>query len=144
MRSDPAEANRLASCRDKLNGFSDVINGPIGQSDKTPFQLMGTQLKLTGENARLLQERLDAAADWTGNKITAVERATDRTAAAVSKLLVTPHEHPWHGTGLDEQSPFDLSRLTDQLRTMLNRLETLSRDLNAAFSRIAGDQRTPL
>jgi very-short-patch-repair endonuclease len=142
-RSDRAEANRLASCRDKLNDFSNVINGPIGQSDRTPFQLMGTQLKLAGENARLLQERLDIAADWAGDKITAVERATDRAAAAVAKLLVSPHEHPWHGTGLDDQSPFDLSRLTDQLRAMLDKLEKLSRELNTVFSRISGGHRDP-
>jgi very-short-patch-repair endonuclease len=136
-RCDPGETNRLATCRDTLNNLSNVIHRPIGESDRTPFHLIGAQLKLRGEKARLLEERLDAAAEWSADKIASVERATDRAATALTKLLVPPNEHPWHGTGLGNQSPFDVDRLTDRLAKMVSELDALSRQLNDVFSRIA-------
>src|SRR5262249_20651523 len=34
---------RLASCRDKLNGWSETVHRPIGQTGRTPFEVMGRQ-----------------------------------------------------------------------------------------------------
>jgi uncharacterized protein DUF4011/AAA domain-containing protein len=73
-RFDPAVASRLSASRNKLNQWSGIIHQPIGQSGRTPFDVIGVQLKLRGENVRLLEERLDAVAEWSGEKITLGEQ----------------------------------------------------------------------
>jgi AAA domain len=77
-RFDPAVASRLSACRDKLNKWSSIIHQPIGQSGRTPFDVIGAQLKLRWEQVRLLGERLDAVAEWSGEKIASAEQAIDR------------------------------------------------------------------
>src|SRR5436309_14725306 len=79
-RSDTAIAARLANCRDKLNGWCRTIHIPIGRSGRTPFDVIGLQLKLRRENARLLQT-LDAAAEWSAEKIESSQCAIDRAIA---------------------------------------------------------------
>jgi hypothetical protein len=137
-RFDPAVASRLSACRDKLNKWSSMIHNPIAQSGRTPFDLMGTQLKLRDEKVRLLDERLDAVAEWPGEKIASAEHATDRASTAISKLQAPPNEHPWYDTGLDVQSPFDVDRLTERLTRAVNELDALSEHLNRVFSPLAG------
>ena len=137
-RFDPAVASRLSACRDKLNKWSSIIHQPIGQSGRTPFDVIGAQLKLRWEKARLLEERLDAVAEWSGEKIASAEQAIDRASVAIAKLQVQPNEHPWYDTGLDLQSPFDRDRLTERLTRAANELNVLSEHLNRVFSPIAG------
>jgi very-short-patch-repair endonuclease len=137
-RFDPAVASRLSACRDKLNKWSSIIHQPIGQSGRTPFDVIGAQLKLRWEQARLLEERLDAVAEWSGEKIASAEQAIDRASVAIAKLQVQPNEHPWYDTGLDLQSPFDRDRLTERLTRAANELNVLSQHLNRVFSPIAG------
>ncbi len=137
-RFDSAVARRLSACRDKLNKWSSIIHQPIGQTGRTPFDVIGAQLKLRGEKVRLLEERLDAVAEWSGEKIASAERATDRASVAIAKLQVQPNEHPWYDTGLDLQSPFDRDRLTERLTRAAHDLQALSEHLNRVFSPIAG------
>src|SRR5262249_6610175 len=129
-RFDQAVASRLSASRNKLNQWSGIIHQPIGQSGRTPFDVIGVQLKLRGENVRLLEERLDAVAEWSGEKITLAEQATDRASATIAQLKVPPNEHAWYATGLDTQSPFDRDRLTDRLTRATNALNTFSEHLN--------------
>ncbi len=137
-RFDSAVARRLSACRDRLNKWSSIIHQPIGQTGRTPFDVIGAQLKLRGEKVRLLEERLDAVAEWSGEKIASAERATDRASVAIAKLQVQPNEHPWYDTGLDLQSPFDRDRLTERLTRAAHDLQALSEHLNRVFSPIAG------
>jgi very-short-patch-repair endonuclease len=137
-RFDSSVASRLSACRDNLNKWSGIIHQFIGQSGRTPFDVMGAQLKLRGEKARLLEERLDAIAEWSGEKIAFAEQATDRASAAIAQLQVPPYEHPWYETGLDAQSPFDRDRLIERLTRATNDLNAVSDHLNRVFPRIAG------
>jgi very-short-patch-repair endonuclease len=137
-RFDPTVASHLSACRDKLNEWSSVIHKPIAQSGRTPFDVMGAQLQLRDKKVRLLDERLDAAAEWTAEKIASAEQATDRANTAISKLQVCPREHPWYGAELGVQYAFDIERLTDRLTKAVNELDALSEHLNRVFSPLAG------
>ena len=137
-RFDSTVVSRLSACRDKLNEWSSIIHKPIAQSGRTPFDLMGAQLKLRDEKVRLLDERLDAVAEWSAEKIASAQYATDRASTAISKLQVAPSEHPWYDTWLDIQNPFDVHRLTERLTRAVNELDALSERLDRVFSALAG------
>jgi hypothetical protein len=67
--SDPDLPTKLASCRDKLNGWSHAVHKPIGQTGRSAFQIMGMQLRLRGDRVRLIDSSLDQAADWSAIKL---------------------------------------------------------------------------
>src|SRR5207253_5669328 len=66
------------------------------------------------------------------------EQATDRANTAISKLQVRPDEHPWYGTELGVQNPFDIDRLTGRLTKAVNELDALFEHLDRVFSTLAG------
>jgi very-short-patch-repair endonuclease len=130
---------QLASCRDKLNDWSTTVHHPIGQTGRTPFQVMGRQLQLRADKVRLLPDRLDCAADWTAEALVVAEVALERAVAAVVKLGCTPSQHPWYGTGIELQSPFDLERLTNALNEAIEKITALSAQLTKIYSSLVGD-----
>ena len=114
------------------------LSRPIGTSGKTPFDVIGQQLKLRKDGVRLLEERLDAASEWSTQKIALVNQITDRACSAINKMQTAPIEHPWHGTELDIQNAFDTDRLTELLAKCLEELDGLSSQLNNVFLSITG------
>jgi hypothetical protein len=109
--------SKLAGRRDKLNQWSNAIHKPIGQTGRSAFDVIGLQVKLRSDGVRLLDNRLDDAANWTASKLASVEVAVDRAADGVSQLPAVPKDHPWFGTKIEAQSPFDLDRLNATLNT---------------------------
>jgi hypothetical protein len=138
-RGDVSVSARLASCRDKLNGWSKALHQPVGKTGRSSFDVIGAQLKLRADNVRLLEERFDAAANWDAEKLASVEAATDRTCAALLKLKHVPKEHPWFGTNIGPQSPFDLERLAAKLKDADEKLVGLKDQLARILSHVTGD-----
>jgi very-short-patch-repair endonuclease len=130
--------DRLASCRDRLNGWSKAVHRPIGWTGRTPFEVMGRQLQLRADNVRLLPEKLEHVAEWSAETLLAAEAALDRVVTAVVKLSGAPSQHPWYGTKLDVQSPFDLDRLTSALDEANQKLGTLSAQLTRTYPILVG------
>jgi hypothetical protein len=133
-------AVNLACCRDKLNRWSKTIHNPIGQTGRSAFHVIGQQLKLRTDRVRLLDIRLDEAAEWSATKLSAVETAVTRASDIVLRHRVIPKDHPWFATNIASQSPFDLDRLVPKLRTAIDTLDTLSRNLKKVFTHIAEDR----
>lgn len=104
---DPELSSKLAGRRDRLNQWSNAIHKPIGLTGRTPFNVIGRQINLRSQGVRLLDRRLDAAADWSATKLSSAEVVVDRAAACIADLRVVPKDHPWFGTNIDAQSPFD-------------------------------------
>ena len=123
---DPELPSRLAGRRDRLNQWSNAIHRPIGLAGRTPFNVIGRQINLRSQGVRLLDRRLDAAADWSATKLSSVEAVVDRAAVCISDLRVVPKDHPWFGTNIDAQSPFDLDRLAPILDAAIAKLETFN------------------
>jgi very-short-patch-repair endonuclease len=129
---------RLTSCRDKLNGWSKTVHNPIGQTGRTAFEVIGRQLQLRADNVRLLPDRLEHVASWPAEKLLAAEAAVNRAVTAVVKLGCAPSHHPWYGTKLDVQSPFDLERVTSALDKAIEKIGTLSVQLTKIYSNVVG------
>jgi very-short-patch-repair endonuclease len=128
--------SKLASCRDQLNRWSNAIHKPIGQTGLSAFHVIGLQSKLRGDRVRLLDSRLDEAAGWSAAKLSATEAAVSRAAEIVPRLLVIPKDHPWCGTNIGFQSPFDLDRLIPKLNAAAEKLAELSITVNKVFAYI--------
>jgi very-short-patch-repair endonuclease len=120
--------SRLVARRDKLNQWSIALHKPIGESGRTGFDVIGRQVKLRSEGVRLLEDRLDEAADWSATKLSSLEVAVDRAAAGVSGLRVAPKDHPWFGTNIDAQSPFDLERLLPYLNAAIDKIDAVEKE----------------
>jgi hypothetical protein len=130
----------LASRRDKLNGWSNAIHKPIGQTGRSAFDVMGLQIKPRSDGARLLESRLDDAANWTATMLASAEVAVDRAVEGVSQLPSIPKDHPWFGTNIDAQSPFDLDRLNTTLNTTLAKVKDLASQMIQVSELIGGDR----
>ena len=132
----------LASARDKLNCWSSWIHKPIGQTGRTVFDVIGQQVKLGADGVRLIESRLDEAATWSASKLTEAKIAVDRAAETVSRLSVVPKDHPWFGTNISSQSPFDLERLTPIIKTAAEKHVALALEMKEVFAFIS-DNREP-
>jgi very-short-patch-repair endonuclease len=128
---------KLATRRDSLNRWTNAIHKSIGATGRTVFDIIGRQVKLRADKVRLLDTRLDIAANWSASKLSAIESAVDRAAETASKLPVIPIRHPWYGTNIDSQSPFDIDRLIPALNSAIEKLAALSADLKKVFASIA-------
>jgi very-short-patch-repair endonuclease len=136
---DASIAEKLAARRDKLNQWASALHKPIGQSGRTGFDVIGWQVKLRSEGVRLLETSLDEAAGWTENKLSSVEIAVDRAAAAVTKLVVTPRDHVWFGANIETQSPFDLDRFAPILTACIDKFESLESECQRVIAAIDQD-----
>jgi very-short-patch-repair endonuclease len=130
---------RLTSCRDKLNAWSKTIHRPIGQSGRTAFDIMGRQLQLRADGVRLPTERLDHITEWPAEKLNDVESAVDLGAAAVTKLGAAPCQHPFYGTTLQVQDPFEKERLIGSLDEAIQVVTALCARLDYLHSTFVGE-----
>ena len=130
-------ASKVAVRRDRLNRWSSAIHKPIGQTGRTAFDVIGRQVKLRAEGVRLLDSRIDAATEWSATKLSSVETAVDRAAASVSRLHVIPKDHPWFGTNINAQNPFDLARLIPTLNSAIEKFAALETKVKEVIAAVA-------
>jgi very-short-patch-repair endonuclease len=103
----------LRAARDRLNGWSDTLHREIGQSRRTPYDVMGQVLHLHSENVKPLSERFDAPGHLSAEQLLIAELSVDRASAAAKKLGIAPVAHPWRGATGDLLTPFDADRLRE-------------------------------
>jgi very-short-patch-repair endonuclease len=132
-------ATELRSARDRLNKWSAILHREIGSSGRTPYQVMGTILKLRADGVPVFGQRLDVAGAWDRDQLGAVTQAVGRAAGAVAKLNVPPVNHPWYGTSGNRLTPMDKERLREFLTTSRKRTDELIALANKA-SAILKDQ----
>ena len=65
--------------------------------------------------------------------------AVDRAAAGVSNLAVIPKDHPWFGTNIDAQSPFDLDRLLPYLNAAIEKIEALEKETTKIIAAVSSN-----
>src|SRR5262249_3722504 len=73
---------------------------------------------------------------WCAAKLSAAEAAVSRATEAITRLFVIPKNHPWCGTHINFQSPFDLARLIPKLNAAGEKLAELSIAVNKVFTHI--------
>jgi hypothetical protein len=116
-QTNSRNATELRAARDRLNDWSDILHCEIGSSGRTPYQVMGTILKLRGDGVPVFGRRLDVAGNWDRDQLGAVTQAVGRASTAVEKLVVSPISHPWYGTFGNRLTPMDAERLKEALTT---------------------------
>ena len=99
--------------------------------------MIGRQVKLRTEGVRLLKDRLDEAANWNATKLSSLQVAVDRAAAAVSSLRVVPKDHAWFGTNIDAQSPFDMERLLPYLNMAIETIAALEEETTKIIAAVS-------
>ena len=139
-RGDTEASARLASCRDQLNAWSHALHQTIGETGRSPYGVIGRQLQLRADGVRLLPIKLQHVADWSKSDIDGafVLEALDRASLAVTKLGCPPSDHPWFGTSLPSQSPFDIVRLNTTLTEALQKLDDLYARVSAIYAKVVG------
>ncbi|WP_442754260.1 DUF3320 domain-containing protein [Methylocystis sp. JAN1] len=121
-RADPALSARLTAVRDNLNGYTQALHRPVGESGRSPYELIGRQIRISRAGIPLPDQRLDAAADWSASKIAEVDRVLERASTAITKIGQPPVANAWFGTGVGPLSPFDQTRLQGGMQRAVERL----------------------
>jgi very-short-patch-repair endonuclease len=119
-------ASDLRQARDSLNEWSHALHRQIRSSGRTPYQVLGTVIKLQADQVRVLDQRLDVAADWDRERLAEAERAVDRAALAVHQLREIPIHHAWYGAQGARLTPFDANRLRKTLGESLDHSRALA------------------
>jgi len=136
-QTDGRTANELRDTRDRLNAWSATLHREIRRSGRTPYHVIGVVLKLHADGVRVLDQRLDAAADWDRDRLDHAEQSVVRAAQTVTKLGVVPVDHAWYGARGGRLTPFDTDRLRDALgraRNALNELIVCAADVASVLS----------
>jgi very-short-patch-repair endonuclease len=136
LRTDAEAADRLANCRDQLNKWSKLLHGPIERTGQTPYEIIGTHLRLRAGNIELLPIQLDQVADWSKEEIDLALEALGHACYAIAKLESVPSAHAWFGTNLQSQSPFDIARLTTTLQEAIQKIDVLQSRVAAIHAKI--------
>lgn len=115
----------LRTTRDRLNVWSATLHCQIRSTGRTPYQVMGTILKLRAANVRVLSERLDEAANWDAARMNEVDQAVMRAVTGLQLLGTVPVQHPWFGTSGDRLNPLVAERLKADLEESRKQLKEI-------------------
>lgn len=122
--------SRLTAARDALNTHVDRLHRPHQRAELSPYDVVGQLVRLQDEgvapNDLALSEPATWSADGFKERCALVKELSERVA-----LIGLPADHPWRGTALDAILPNQLSRLLD-------RVGTLSSDLQSVVDHIQG------
>ncbi len=58
----------------------------------------------------------------------------------MSSLRVVPKDHPWFGTNIDAQSPFDLERLLPYLNAAIEKIEALEKETTKIIAAVSSNR----
>ena len=108
-------AGDLRMARDRLNDWSAALHRQIRSTGRTPYQVMGTILKLQASKVRVLSERIDHAANWDAAKLDQIDEAVKRAVTDLERLGAIPVQHSWFGTLGDRLNPLVSERLKSDL-----------------------------
>jgi hypothetical protein len=122
---DHGALDALRAARDRLNGWSETLHRQIGQSGRTPYDVMWQVLHLHSENVKPLSEPFDAPGNWSAEQLGIAELSVDRASAAVKKLGIAPVAHPWRGATGDVLTPFDADRLGEAVAAAAQHIAAL-------------------
>lgn len=114
----------LKRCRDRINRYVELIHSPISPSGLTPYQVLGTLVRLRAAGTRLPDFQLEGCAEWTLGDLQARLDLLDDLVEHVRAIGV-PANHPWRGVRLNVVLPMDVDRLLQKLPEIIARLEGL-------------------
>ncbi|MDA1270185.1 MAG: DUF3320 domain-containing protein [Chloroflexi bacterium] len=131
------DVTELARLRERLNGYCDAINRPLGESGVTPFQAAGESLSLSNPGAGDGPQRvtITSIGEWSQAEYRRRRGLVEELQARVS-AMGPPRKHPFWSSELLESLPAAQDRLRAKLEdywTALDRLEDLASTLAATM-----------
>jgi very-short-patch-repair endonuclease len=124
----------LAELRDILNDHATRLHVPHGASGFTPYQIIGSLVRLRANGQLPTHIQLERARNWTADDL-------EKKLALLGDLLERlqeigiPDEHPWRGVGLESILPTDLDRMLPPLHSLYSDLTKWNDELVALASR---------
>ena len=114
----------LASCRDQLNRYLDLMHQPISPSGLTPYQVVGQLVKLRADGVCAPEYKLFLPLTWTRDEYQSRLRRLQQCVQGLQAIGVPAH-HAWRDVQLEVILPTDVDRLVAKLPPTIDRLERL-------------------
>lgn len=120
----------LTELRDMLNTHATRLHVPHGVSGFTPYQIIGSLVRLRAQGQTPTHIKLEGSRKWSSDEL-------DKRLALLGDLLErlheigTPDKHAWRGVGLESILPTELDRLLPFVDSLLSDLTTWQDELNA-------------
>ncbi|MGE8493595.1 DUF3320 domain-containing protein [Comamonas sp.] len=120
----------LTELCDMLNTHATRLHVPHGVSGFTPYQIIGSLVRLRAQGQTPTHIKLEGSRKWSSDEL-------DKRLALLGDLLERlheigiPDEHAWRGVGLESILPTELDRLLPFVDSLLSDLTTWQDELNA-------------
>ncbi len=114
----------LTELRDRLNGYSEAMNDPIGESGVTPYRAIGELVRLGRESASLPRLDSDAMRGWIGTDFRRRQGLVEELQAKLSQMGV-PSENPFYRSTRTVLVPTEEARIGEALLAARNATRAL-------------------
>lgn len=126
------EARQTELYKTELNNYCTAINEPVGNSGKSPFQLMGSLYRQRLENESDTLKTLafegieNQSSDWLRNAVDLADRIE-----SMLKNMGIPSTLPFWGSKLKVVLPPDLKKMEQSIKTALEKHQILHAEIEA-------------
>lgn len=120
----------LNAARDSLNAHAGRLHTAHGPSRLTPYQILGSLVRLRAEGQRPTDITLERAQLWTEEDLKKRLAMLDDLLRRIEDIGL-PTQHPWRGVGLEAILPTELDRLLPTLDALLAEAIELTRQVTA-------------
>ncbi len=104
----------LTGLRDRLNGYSEAMNAPVGESGVTPYRAIGELVRLGPEAASLPRVGFASMRGWTGPDFRRRQGLVEELQSNLSRSGV-PNQNPFYGSTRSVLVPTEEGRIKDAL-----------------------------
>lgn len=107
----------LTELRDLLNSHAVRLHASHGASGFTPYQIIGSLVRLRAQGQPPTHIQLEGARSWNSNEL---EKRLSLLGDLLERLyeIGIPDEHAWRGVGLESILPTELDRLLPSLHSL--------------------------
>jgi len=102
----------LTDLRDRLNEYSEAMNTPIGESDTTPYRVIGELVRLGPKAASLPRLDFEAMRQWTGSDFRRRQGLVEELQAKLSQMGV-PEQNLFYGSPRTVLLPTEEARISE-------------------------------
>lgn len=138
LREAEDDFNALAGARDRLNGYSEAVNAPIGESGSTPYRAIGELVRLGPSASDLPRLDPDRMREWTGSDF-GRRLESVRELQALLARTGTPNRNPFYGSTRTELLPTEQGGIGQAIRAARH----ATRGLRDTGSGLADDLQLP-
>ena len=118
-----SQAEQLSSVRDELNQHADVLHLPLETSDRSAYEIIGELVRLHADEIGPADFDLEEPLTWTRDEFERKTKLLDDFLGQHGQVG-DPQSCPWRGVGLNGVIRSDMQRLTAQLPSLTDSVNT--------------------